>query len=551
MSRKHTTEEFISLAKAVHGDTFDYSGVIYVSQSVPVRVKCRIHGDFFPIPKKHIHEKTGCPRCSRTKASLKDFLDAAAVVHGARYDYSKVVPSRTHDPVTIICRTHGEFSQVYAVHLKGSGCPKCAGVAKKSTEEFIAAAKKVHGDRYDYSEAVYTLAHNAINIKCRTHGSFSQTAGTHLSGANCPTCAKSDAPRQAARDRFAAYKDSLFARGLPYTYEFANATNMHSRISVTCDKGHTFEQRADGALRYGCPVCMKRQSRGEQELKAFIESFGVRVERTRKIAAPKELDIWCPDNAVGFEYNGLYYHSDAFPEARRRHYDKSRLVEAAGGELVHIWEDDWQRRRPAVEAMVKAKLGLLQTLGARKCVVGFVPADEAKPFLNTYHLQGYTPATYLGLWHAGELVACMGFAPARSARGAPEPGVFELVRYAASHRIVGGGSKLLAAWKTSMRTAGTEWTSLVTYCDLAQFSGKLYTGMGFTLVKRSGPDYKIIKAGLDRRLHKSNVQKAKLKVLLGDKYDDSKTEAQMCAENYIYRVWDSGKLKFELRNHTV
>lgn len=551
MSRKHTTAEFIAQAQAVHGDTFDYSGVQYVSQSVPVNVKCRIHGDFFPTPKKHIHEKTGCPRCARTKTSLEAFLAAAVEVHGTRYDYSKVLPRRAHDPVIIVCPTHGEFSQVYAVHLKGSGCPKCAGVAKKSTEEFVAEARKVHGDRYDYSTATYVGAREAINIRCRTHGVFSQAAGAHLAGANCSVCAKSDAPRQAARDRFAAYKESLTARGLPYTYEFSETNNLHSRVLVTCDKGHTFEQRADGALRYGCPICMKRQSRGEQELKAFIESLGVRVERTRKIAAPKELDAWCPDHAIGFEFNGLYYHSDAFPDARRRHYDKSKLVESAGGRLVHIWSDDWTYRRSAVESLIKAALGLLPKLGARECTVAPVSADDAKTFLNTYHVQGYTSAVYLGLWHGGVLVACMGFAPARSARGEPAPGVFELVRYAASHRVAGGGSKLLQAWVRSMRTDGTQWTSLVTYCDLAQFSGKLYTGMGFTLVKRSGPDYKIIKAGADRRLHKSNVQKAKLKVLLGDKYDDSKTEAQMCAENYIYRIWDSGKLKFELRNHTV
>ncbi|MEN6549729.1 MAG: hypothetical protein ABFE07_27110, partial [Armatimonadia bacterium] len=334
-------------------------------------------------------------------------------------------------------------------------------------------------------------------------------------------------------------------------YEFGDGYSLHSRVSVTCDKGHTFSQRADGATRYGCPVCMKRQSTGEQELRAFVASLGVAVEHTRKIAAPKELDAWCPDYKIGFEYNGLYYHSDAFPDARRRHYDKSAAVAAAGGRLIHIWADDWNYRRSATEGLIRAALGELPTVNARACSIRPVEASIAKEFLDRHHLQGYTGAQYIGLWLEATLVACMGFSVARSVRGKPEPGAFELVRYAASHRVRGGGSRLLEAWKRHMAETGTHWDTLATYCDLAHFTGGLYTGMGFTEVSRSGPDYKIIKAGGDRRMHKSNVQKAKLKVLLGDKYDDSKTEAQLCSENYIFRVWDCGRAKFVLRNHTV
>jgi hypothetical protein len=137
----------------------------------------------------------------------------------------------------------------------------------------------------------------------------------------------------------------------------------------------------------------------------------------------------------------------------------------------------------------------------------------------------------------------MGFTQARSVRGNTDPGLMELVRYVSSKRVVGGASKLLSAWK---RTAG-DWHTLITYCDLAQFDGGLYEAIGFTKVQTKGPDYKVILAGGDTRMHKSSVQKARLKVLLGDKYDETKSETEMCAANHIFRVWDCGKVKYELK----
>lgn len=551
MPKKLTPAEFIAAAQKAHGDRYNYSLVAYKNSSTPVRIVCPTHGEFTQVPRDHVHSTAGCPACSgNERITAASFLARATAVHGTRYDYTRAVVSTNTTPVTIICKEHGAFSQAPKLHLKGRGCPTCGGTRRLSQDEIVAKFKVAHGDRYDYSKVAYVNSSTPVTIVCHEHGEFEQLPAVHKIGHGCPQCAvvaRKDIFRRDASD----VASELTALRPGFAYDTSAYTNNKGFINVTCSRGHTFSQRAHDAKRFGCPACAGRYSKGESALREFIESLGVRTEKSRKVIPPKELDIWCPDHAIGFEFNGLYYHSEARLPGRWVHYEKTEAVHAAGGRLVHIWSDDWAHRRSAVESLIKAALGLLPKLGARECTIATVPTDTAKTFLNTYHVQGYTSAAYLGLWRDGVLVACMGFAPARSARGEPAPGVFELVRYAASHRVAGGGSKLLQAWVRSMRMDGTQWTSLVTYCDLAQFSGKLYTGMGFTLVKRSGPDYKIIKAGADRRLHKSNVQKAKLKVLLGDKYDDNKTEAQMCAENYIYRIWDSGKLKFELRNHTV
>ena len=53
-------------------------------------------------------------------------------------------------------------------------------------ESFIEEARKVHGDKYDYSKVDYVDAHTPITIICPNHGEFEQTPNSHLSGHGCP-----------------------------------------------------------------------------------------------------------------------------------------------------------------------------------------------------------------------------------------------------------------------------------------------------------------------------------------------------------------------------
>ena len=62
----------------------------------------------------------------------------------------------------------------------------------KATEEFITAAKKFHGDTYDYSKTVYKGVHSKVLITCPKHGDFEQTANTHKRGGKCRKCSYQD-----------------------------------------------------------------------------------------------------------------------------------------------------------------------------------------------------------------------------------------------------------------------------------------------------------------------------------------------------------------------
>lgn len=57
-------------------------------------------------------------------------------------------------------------------------------------EGFLRKSHAVHGDRYDYSKAVYVNQRTKVCIICPVHGEFWQLAKNHMNGQGCPECGK-------------------------------------------------------------------------------------------------------------------------------------------------------------------------------------------------------------------------------------------------------------------------------------------------------------------------------------------------------------------------
>ena len=199
-----TTQEFIEIAKSVHNDKYDYSKTEYINSSTKVRVICPKHGEFWQMPNNHLRGQ-GCPICKNEKKSListsntEEFVKKAKQVHGNKYDYSKVKYIDAKTKVCIICPIHGKFYQTPNSHLMGRGCFECGLLSCKpkslTTEEFIEKARKIHGDKYDYSKVKYVNTYTKICIICPKHGEFWQTPNCHLNGKGCPLCNESHLER--------------------------------------------------------------------------------------------------------------------------------------------------------------------------------------------------------------------------------------------------------------------------------------------------------------------------------------------------------------------
>lgn len=185
--QRSTTEQFVLKAQQRHNHTYDYSLVEYKNNKTKVKIICRDHGVFEQTPGKHLSGTT-CPKCLGRYKTTPDFISQAKQVHGDKYDYSLVYYIQNNKKVTILCNTHGTFLQRPDGHLQGQGCPKCVG-KDKTTQDFIQQAKRVHGDKYDYTDSFYIKTHDKVKILCGKHGVFEQTPVNHVvHKQGCPKC---------------------------------------------------------------------------------------------------------------------------------------------------------------------------------------------------------------------------------------------------------------------------------------------------------------------------------------------------------------------------
>lgn len=171
-----------------------------------VSFKCSIHGVFKQMVYQHFYGM-GCPICSRIRGgklnSLKCrltqemFVTKAMRIHKGFYSYEKSKYETNESKITIVCPIHGEFIQKASSHLDGCGCNKCyLDRNRLKAHVFIDNARKIHGDKYYYSNVVYLGNKKKVEIVCSTHGSFWQKPNGHTSNkAGCPFCSESKGER--------------------------------------------------------------------------------------------------------------------------------------------------------------------------------------------------------------------------------------------------------------------------------------------------------------------------------------------------------------------
>jgi hypothetical protein len=150
MSKQVTTKSFIEKAQNVHGFKYDYSKTEYINAKTKVTIICPIHGEFKQLPNNHL--KYNCNKCGNITAGLNGslttdkFVEKAKLVHGNKYNYSKVVYTKSKNKVVIICPKHGEFRQTPSDHLQSRGCPSCK-LDKLSTNPWSYSDWEIRGNK--------------------------------------------------------------------------------------------------------------------------------------------------------------------------------------------------------------------------------------------------------------------------------------------------------------------------------------------------------------------------------------------------------------------
>lgn len=263
MGKKLTTEEWITKAKQIHGNKYDYSKVNYVNARTKIKIICPEHGEFLQLANGHL-QGYGCKECglaSKTK-TLQKFIKEANIAHSNKYKYTKTNYINAISKVIITCPIHGEFLQTPHHHIEGGGCPDCAVKARtSSTETFIKHAINIHGiDSYNYSLVKYTLAHVPVEIVCKVHGKFKQSPNSHLNGRGCPKCGELQRAETKRRTTEQFVEEAKRVHGNTFDYSITKYTNIDDILTIICKEHGDFKQIAYNHLKGSiCPYCAEIQ----------------------------------------------------------------------------------------------------------------------------------------------------------------------------------------------------------------------------------------------------------------------------------------------------
>ena len=318
--KKEKTNIFIEKARKIHGDKYYYSKVEYINNKTKVCIICPEHGEFWQVPCSHLN-KHGCPKCGGTeRMTTEEFIKQSEVLHQNKYFYDKVKYVNSNTKVCIICPIHGEFWQTPHNHLNGCGCPKCGGTAKLTTEEFIEKARKIHGDKYDYSNVNYIDAHTKVHIICPEHGEFWQTPHNHLNGKKCKKCGSNEIWN--IRGRITTEEFIEKARkihGDKYDYSKAEYVNERTPVCIICNKkykktdtnhGEFYQTPIAHLSGNGCPKCRNSQLENKIYSLFYFNKIKFQKEKTFEWLKNRQnlyLDFYLPDYNIAIECQGIQH----------------------------------------------------------------------------------------------------------------------------------------------------------------------------------------------------------------------------------------------------
>jgi len=326
--------------------------------------------------------------------------------------------------------------------------------------------------------------------------------------------------------------------------------NINENNEYVCNKNHVFNMNKgtiSSRLNYKtilCPICnplYSSNSSGYQiQLSNFIkENYNDEILINNKNIIDKEIDIYLPKLKLGFEFNGLFWHNEIGKE-KNYHLNKTNLAEQKGIKLIQIYEDDWLYKQNIIKSRILNLLNKTPNkIYARKCTIEEIENNKLiRDFLQNNHLQGYIGSKIkIGLFYNNELISLMTFGNFRKAMGQKSlEHSYEMLRFCnkLNTNIIGGASRLFKYFVKKYKPI-----EVISYADRSWSSGDLYKKLEFILVNKTQPNYYYIIDGI--RKHRFGFRKD---ILVKNGADPNKTEHEIMLDRKIYRIYDSGNLKF-------
>lgn len=231
------------------------------------------------------------------------------------------------------------------------------------------------------------------------------------------------------------------------------------------------------------------------------------------------------DPSYTHNYIGNHWNREGLSE--NYHLYKSQLAEENGYQCVHVF--DWDDPEKIIN-MLRPK----KTIYARKCQIYKLNLDYTNEFLDNYHLQGKCKGQLvcLGLVCEGELYQVMTFGKPRYDKKFE----VELLRLCTKpgYQVVGGASKLFKYF-----TEFYEVGSVISYCDISKFCGKVYEQIGMKLI-RTTPPQEIWSRRTDK-VTANLLRQRGYDQLFGTNYGKGTSNDELMLKNGWLPVYDCGQ----------
>ena len=124
-------------------------------------------------------------------------------------------------------------------------------------EIFIEKAKKVHGNKYNYSKVEYINSKTKVCIICPEHGEFWQEPNKHLYGYGCAKCGYKKLHNLKKKTTEEFIKDAIRKWGTKYDYSKVEYINNCTKVCIICKEHGEFWQTPSNHLSgyNGCKYC--------------------------------------------------------------------------------------------------------------------------------------------------------------------------------------------------------------------------------------------------------------------------------------------------------
>lgn len=298
--------------------------------------------------------------------------------------------------------------------------------------------------------------------------------------------------------------------GVPYACFTPNCKAAHPElISVTNQK---FAERLNAA---GLETTMEKV--------VGNRSFDIAIVGTNILI---ELDPTYTHNAYGNHYgDGLnkYYHRD-----------KSQIAAENGYRCIHVFDwDNWT-------SIINIVKPIERKIHARECTIYKINKNVGDEFLSKYHIQGTCRGQqlYLGLVHQGQLVQLMTFGQPRFDKHY----YVELLRLCTlPGTIVNGGASRLFSFATEKFGL----YNIISYCDLAKFSGTVYEKIGMRFKRRTPPQE--IWSKSTQRITANLLRARGFDQLFGTNHGKGTSNEELMIADGWLPVYDCGQRVYEFK----